>query len=181
MRQRDKKETRAIILAGIAGAGKSTVGSLLATELGWRFFDTDALHPQSNIEKMRRGVALEDEDRWPWLERVHKEISTALADGGTGVFECSVLKQAYRDYFLKGLTDTQVVLLAVDKETARARVAARSGHFFPMTLVDSQFEILESLQSAVCVDGSMNPEAIVKVIREELRLPRSGESRKAPE
>lgn len=164
------REVRAVILAGIAGAGKSTVGALLAEKLGWPFLDTNTLHPPSNIEKMRRGIALEDDDRWPWLKRVRRQIDKMLAEGGTGVFECSALKEIYRDYLLAGNPDAWVVLLAVDRELARARVATRLGHYFPVTLVDSQFATLEDIRCGIAVDGSRSPETIVNKIRKLLGL-----------
>lgn len=162
------REVRAVILAGVAGAGKSTVGAVLAEELGWTFLDTNTLHPLSNIEKMRRGIALGDDDRWPWLERVRSRIDKMLAEGGTGVFECSALKETYRDYLLTGNPDARVVLIAVDRELARARVAARSGDYFPATLVDSQFAALENIRCGIAVDGSRSPEMIAKMIIKQL-------------
>ena len=167
---RSRDEIRAVVLAGVAGAGKSTLGPLLARELDWPFFDTNDLHPSSNIEKMRRGIPLEDADRWPWLEKVRALIERVVGDGGTGVFECSALKEAYREFVIRGRPETRVVLLVVDPETARARVAARSGHYFPVGMLESQFETLEPIRYGIDVDASKDPEAVVELILARLGL-----------
>ena len=164
------REIRAIILAGVAGVGKSTIGTLLAAELDWPFFDTNVVHPQANNEKMGRGIALDEKDRWPWLERVREIIDGVVEGGGSGVFECSALKEEHRRYLVRGRPETRLILLAVDREAARLRVAARRGSYFPANLVDSQFEALEVARPGITVDGSASPAVIARPFREQLGL-----------
>jgi gluconokinase len=132
-----------LIVAGVAGSGKTTVGTLLARLLHWRFADADTLHPPANVAKMRSGVPLTDEDRWPWLHAVAAWMDTTIADGQSAVLACSALKRSYRDALLSGRPAATMVFLDVDRDVLDRRLAKRSGHFFPEELLSSQLTSLE--------------------------------------
>ena len=132
-----------VIVAGVSGSGKSTVGALLAGLLHWRFADADSFHPEANIAKMRAGIPLTDEDRAPWLRAVTDWIDTRIAAGESAVIACSALKRAYRDEMLSGRPACVMVFLQVSRDVLARRLAARHGHFFPEKLLDSQLETLE--------------------------------------
>jgi gluconokinase len=137
-----------VLVTGVAGSGKTTVGTLLASRLGWAFEDGDVLHPPSNIAKMRAGIPLTDTDRWPWLHALAGWIDGRIAAGASAVVACSALKRAYRDLLREGRPQARLVFLAVDREVLAARLAARHGHFFRVSLLDSQFEALEPPEPA---------------------------------
>jgi len=133
--------TPVLVIMGVSGSGKSTVGALLAGQLGWDFEEGDALHPPANVAKMAAGHPLDDEDRWPWLAMVAAWIRQHTAAGRPGVITCSALKKTYRDV-LRG--DRVVfVYLAGPREQIAARMAARLGHFMSVAMLDSQLETLE--------------------------------------
>ncbi len=133
----------AIVVMGVSGCGKSTVGPLLAARLGWAFEDGDAFHPPANVAKMSAGTPLTDDDRWPWLAAIAARIARARADGSGVVLGCSALKRAYRDALRDGHGDVRFVHLAGSLELIAARQAARRGHFMPPSLMASQFAALE--------------------------------------
>jgi len=132
-----------LIVAGVAGSGKTTVGALLAGRLRWRFADADTFHSDANIAKMREGIPLTDEDRQPWLRAVEDWIDTRIADGQSGVITCSALKREYRDELLDGRPAATMVFLMVSREVLDRRLLSRPGHFFPEKLLDSQLAALE--------------------------------------
>jgi gluconokinase len=132
-----------LIVAGASGSGKTTVGALLAGRLGWRFGDADDFHPAANIEKMRAGIPLTDEDRWPWLRAIAAWMDERIARGEPTVIACSALRRGYRDLLLGGRPDAQMIFLAVDREVLARRLAARHGHFFPEQLLGTQMDALE--------------------------------------
>lgn len=135
-----------IIVAGVSGSGKSTVGALLAGRLGWPFADADRFHPAANIAKMRAGIPLTDEDRRPWLKVLGGWMDERIARGESAVITCSALKRSYRDQLLDGRPDARMVFLAVDREVLARRLAARRGHFFPGQLLGTQLDALEPPQ-----------------------------------
>jgi carbohydrate kinase (thermoresistant glucokinase family) len=138
----------AIVVMGVAGCGKSTAGARIAAQLGVEFIEGDRLHPAANIEKMAAGIPLTDEDRRPWLKAIGKEIGRYAADGKGVVAACSALKRAYRDILRETAgTDLLFVHLSGTRELIGERVNHRTGHFFPETLLDSQFATLESPQT----------------------------------
>jgi len=157
-----------IVLMGVSGAGKTTVGRLLAQALGAEFAEGDAYHPPGNIEKMRRGIPLEDADRWPWLQILSAQIDRWLAAGNTVVLACSALKQRYRDVLAKGRPGVRFVHLEGDKALVRLRLDRRRGHYMPAVLLDSQFAALEPPADAITVDVTGTPEAIVGDIVQRL-------------
>ena len=132
-----------VIVAGVSGSGKSTVGALLAGRLGWRFADADDFHPAANVAKMRARIPLTDADRWPWLRAIGAWMDERIAGHESAVVTCSALKRSYRDLLLDGRPQAQMVFLAPDREVLARRLAARHGHFFPEQLLGSQFTALE--------------------------------------
>lgn len=150
--------TRVIVLMGVSGSGKSTVGDVLASALGWDFRDADSFHPPANVEKMSRGEPLTDADRAPWLAAIAAWIDDRLVTGGTGIVSCSALKRAYRRVLLDGRTGVGLVHLRGSFDLISARMAARRGHFMPTSLLQSQFQTLEEPSPdehalAVSIDG----------------------------
>ncbi|QXJ21731.1 gluconokinase [Actinomadura graeca] len=134
---------RVILVAGVSGSGKSTVGILLAESLGWDYAEGDAFHPPANIAKMSAGRPLDDADRLPWLRLIAAWIDERLAKGEPGVVSCSALKRSYRELLTRGRPEVAVVLLDGDRDTIAARMRKRNGHFFSAGLLDSQFADLE--------------------------------------
>jgi gluconokinase len=132
-----------LIVAGVAGCGKSTVGTLLAKALRWPFADADLFHSPANLAKMRSGVALNDQDRAPWLRKCIEWMDARIEAGESGVLACSVLKRSYRDTLLSGHPTAMIIFLAVSKEELTSRLTGRSGHFFPVRLMESQLDIME--------------------------------------
>ena len=132
-----------LIVMGVSGAGKSTIGKALAARLGWGFQEGDDLHPPANIAKMSAGIPLTDADRAPWLAAVGGWIDERIAQGDGGVITCSALKAAYRQTLTEGRPAARLVYLEGSKALIAKRVAARSDHFMPASLVDSQFADLE--------------------------------------
>ena len=132
-----------VILAGVAGSGKSTVGTILAARLGWTYEDSDLLHSTAEIAKMMSGAPLTDADRWPWLKTVATWMDQKIAAGASAVIACSALKRTYRDYLRQGRPSVKIVMLDVNQATLMARLAGRHGHFFPVKLLQSQLADLE--------------------------------------
>ena len=159
-----------IVLMGVSGAGKTTVGTRLADALGWDFADADTFHPEVNVEKMKRGEPLTDADRWPWLHSIRDFIEKRLAEGEPAVVTCSALKADYRDVLLDGLNDVCLTYLRGSQERIRDRLQKRTDHFFDAELLESQFETLEepSPEETLIVDIDASPDAIVETIRQAL-------------
>jgi len=135
-----------VVVAGVAGSGKTTVGQLVARRLGWLFADGDSFHPAANVAKMRAGLPLTDADRMPWLAAITSWMDDIIATGQSAVLACSALKRRYRRDLLAGREQAQLVFLAISREQDEARVAARTGHFFHEPLLASQFADLEMPQ-----------------------------------
>lgn len=149
-----------VVVMGVSGAGKTTVGRLVADQLGYEFIDADDHHSPENIEKMSRGVALTDADREPWLEK----LRTILANRHDVVLACSALKAAYRERL--SIDDTLFVYLKIDRDEAASRLRSRAGHFFDPSLLDTQFATLEEQSDALTIDAALDPEvAAVEVLR----------------
>ena len=155
---------------GVAGSGKSTVGAMLARRLGWPFHDADDLHPTTNREKMSQGLALTDEDRWPWLDTIRALIENYFAIGEDAIIACSALKQSYRDRIITDPAVVKLVYLKGSYELIAARLAERHGHFFKATLLNSQFDTLEEPRDAIVEDISSDANVIVEEIIEKLAI-----------
>jgi gluconokinase len=168
-----------IVLMGVSGCGKSTVGAELSRTLGWPFRDADSFHPPANIEKMRRSVPLTDEDRWPWLDAIAAWIGERLAAGSPAIVSCSALRRAYRTRIGARRQGVRLVYLLGSQEMIGARLAARTDHFMPAALLASQFAALEGPgpeERALVVGIAMPPRYIAGWIVEKLDLPAAGES-----
>jgi len=158
-----------ILLMGVSGSGKTTVGQMLASQLGWEFADGDDYHSAANVEKMRNGNPLTDADRAPWLETLRALISGWIAAGTNDVIACSALKGAYRERLCVG-PEVQLVYLKGTAELLRQRLRARSDHFMTEKMLASQLAVLEEPVSAVTVDIERSPEEIVAEIRSKLGI-----------
>ena len=132
-----------IIVMGVSGSGKTTIGTLLAKTLQWEFGDADSFHPAANVDKMQKGIPLTDEDRWPWLRAVAGWIDKTRAAGACGVIACSALKRRYRDILVGERADVRLVYLKGSEELIARRMAIRHGHFMPPSLLSSQLAALE--------------------------------------
>lgn len=132
-----------VVIMGVSGSGKTTIGRALAERLGWPYKEGDELHPRANVEKMSRGIPLTDEDRWPWLQLVAQWIDGQLAKGEPGIITCSLLKRSYRDLVIDARKGVKLLYLRGDKHVIAERMAQRKGHFMPPALLDSQFATLE--------------------------------------
>jgi gluconokinase len=130
-------------VSGVAGTGKTTVGALFAGNMHWEFADADGFHTPEGKAKMRAGIPLTEEDRWPWLAAIGDWIDEQAATGESGVVTCSALRRAYREKLLEGRPDVQMIFLDASREELHDRLATRPGHFFPETLLDSQLAALE--------------------------------------
>ena len=144
---------RAVILMGVAGSGKTAVGKAIAARLDWLFLDADDFHPAANIEKMKHGIPLNDQDRIPWLRALHDELQRQLELGHSAVLACSALKESYRRMLSDNLSRVTFMLLDIDQETIRERLRHRAAHFFPKELMQSQFAALEKPKEAVVIDA----------------------------
>lgn len=157
-----------IVVMGVSGCGKSSIGAALAERMGIPYRDGDDLHPAANVEKMRAGIPLADDDRWPWLDRV----AGTLRDAAPVVVGCSALRRAYRDRIrAQAGGPVRFVHLAGSRDLIAARMAARTGHYMPLTLLDSQFATLEApdRDEALTVDIAQPPERLVALIHDALQ------------
>jgi gluconokinase len=132
-----------LIVAGVAGSGKSTLGALIARRLGWTYADGDDFHPAANVAKMEAGTPLTDADRWPWLAAIGAWMDAELHAGQSAVIACSALKRSYREALLSGRDQAYLVFLWISHDADAARVLARQGHFFHEPLLASQFAVVE--------------------------------------
>jgi len=149
---------------GVSGSGKTAVGTRLAEKLKYEFLDADNFHPPANIEKMKHGIPLTDEDRFPWLQNLHGELSTRLNQSKSAILACSALKETYRAILAEGLQQVRFVYLHVDKETLAERLQKRAGHFFPKELLESQLATLETPHDALVVEENRPLDEVVDTI-----------------
>ena len=159
-----------ILLMGVAGTGKTTVGAMLADDLGWSFYDGDAFHPAANVEKMRQNVPLTDADRLPWLTVLRRLIDDLVRQETSAVVTCSAIKQAYRDQLLDGPGDMREVFLKGDFALIQKRMQKRRGHYFKADLLRSQFDALEEPDFGLVIDIAQPLEVIIQQIRQALQL-----------
>jgi gluconokinase len=161
-----------VIVMGVSGVGKTTVGKQIAEQLGARFLEGDDYHPKANIAKMSHGEPLTDDDRKPWLERLARELDASRAKGENVVLTCSALRRLYRDILRAGHDDVDFVFLDAEQAVIQKRLDARKGHFMPPSLLDSQFAALERPgpdERAVPADATQPPGAIVAAVLQQLR------------
>lgn len=162
---KSSKPPRLFIIMGVSGCGKTTIGSSVAKKIGAKFIEGDKLHSSSNIQKMSNGKALNDDDRWPWLETVANQLTTPK---GIVLASCSALKRSYRDFITqKAGEPVQFIYLDGSKELITNRMAARTDHFMPTSLLDSQFETLEvpaEDENKIVIDISKPHDEIVNII-----------------
>ena len=160
-----------LVLMGVSGSGKTTIGKALAAELGWAFIEGDDFHPATNVEKMSAGIPLNDEDRRPWLQALRRRVAEACGRGEDVVLACSALKHDYREYLERHDPEcVHYVFLRGSEELIRRRLAERKGHFMDPALLQSQFEALEPPEGAVRVDVTPAPEEIAAEIRDKLGI-----------
>ena len=158
-----------VILMGVSGVGKTTIGQILSGKLGWPLFDADEFHSAANIEKMRNGIPLEDADRWPWLDRMNAMLKDREGRGESVLLACSALKQAYRDRLSKGTAELRWIYLKGRVDLIQARLEARKGHYMKAGLLESQFAALEEPSDALNVDIDDTPDAIADSILRRLQ------------
>jgi gluconokinase len=158
-----------IVVMGVSGSGKTTVGSLLASDLGWEFADADDFHSAENVEKMRNGTPLTDADRGPWLKKLRARIVEWIEVEKNGVLACSALRQVYRDH-LRVNPQVRFVYLKGERDLLSERLLERPGHYMKQPMLESQLSTLEEPRDAVIVNASSTPREIVQEIRENLAL-----------
>ncbi len=161
-----------VIVFGVSGAGKTTIGKLLSEQLGWKFYEADDFHPNANIEKMHSGRPLSDEDRWPWLDRLREQIVRSIAGKENAVLACSALKRAYRERLRVG-EDVRFVFLRGDYMLIENQLRRRRGHFMNPELLKSQFADLEEPgqgEDVLTIELGRTPEELVDEIKTQLHL-----------
>ncbi len=160
-----------IVVMGVCSCGKTLIGEMLAEEMGLAFYDADDFHSAASVEKMNSGIALDDDDRLPWLKRMAEKMPQWEREGGA-VLACSALKKSYRK-ILKGAHEVHFVYLKGSKELIVERMRNRKAHYMPVSLVDSQFATLEEPADAMVVDVAKTPDEIVRYILAELKKKRA--------
>ena len=158
-----------VIVMGVVGAGKTTIGHLLAEQLSWEFTDADDFHPPSNVEKIRHGISLTDDDRRPWLQQLRETVARWIAEDRNVVLACSALKRSYRQELEVG-SQVRFVYLKGSAALIAERLRRRRGHFAGEQILASQYADLEEPKEAVTVDIAFTPQQIVAEIREKLGL-----------
>lgn len=154
-----------VLIMGVSGSGKTTIGKLLAESLGWQFQDADDFHSPANIEKMRQGIPLDDGDRIPWLQDMQNAIAQWLQENRNVVLACSALKASYRQFLLTDRDDIKVVYLQGSDNIIQKRLQTRENHFMSAKLLTSQFHTLEEPENAIYIDISQPPEEIVNTLK----------------
>lgn len=164
------QNVRIVILMGVTGSGKTTIGQLLAKDCNWPFYDGDDFHPTANVDKMRRGIPLTDEDRAPWLAVLEHLIRDLITQAQSAVISCSALRQSYRDRLAANRDEVIFVYLKGDYDLARERLLSRKDHFVKADLLESQFDTLEEPEGVLTIDTAQEPDVIVGQIRQTLGL-----------
>ena len=162
-----------IVIMGVSGVGKTTVGQLLARDLNWPFIEGDDFHPPANVAKMAQGTALTDDDRWPWLDKIRELIDGLVASDQNAVMACSALKEEYRHHLRRGDTEVVFVYLKGDDQLIRSRLADRQDHFMNSGLLKSQFRTLEEPEEGLTMNVALEPREIVDAVKQSLGLSHS--------
>lgn len=157
-----------LIVMGVSGSGKTTVGRGVAEALGWAFVEGDDLHPEANVKKMAESIPLDDVDRQPWLRSVRDTVDAFISRRESAVISCSALKQSYRDFLAAGRQEVAFAYLKGSLSLMRERLSKRKGHYMPLDLLASQFDTLEEPTDGIVVDIDQPPEAIIPQIVEGL-------------
>ncbi|MDO8844439.1 MAG: gluconokinase [Methylicorpusculum sp.] len=165
-----QRDGRVVIIGGVSGSGKSTAGKVLAERLGWLFIEGDAFHTEANVEKMRRGEPLDDDDRRPWLNSLRNEITHYLDKGVSVVLACSSLKARYRDMLRSAAENVSFVFLIGDRENLHRRLVSRQDHFMGVELLASQLAALELTDDILLINSEQAVETIVDSITDWLTL-----------
>ena len=155
-----------ILLMGVAGSGKTTIGRQLAAELGWSFADADDFHPAANVAKMSAGIPLDDADRAPWLAAIRRYIDARLERNENAVVTCSALKEKHRAVLLGDRAQVRLVYLRGTRELLWSRISSRQGHFMKPAMLDSQLAALEEPADALAIDIAQPPEKIIAALRQ---------------
>ncbi len=164
-----------LVLMGVCGSGKTTVAQAIVARTGWRFLEGDDLHSPANVAKMRAGIPLNDEDRWPWLRAIAARMDAWQAEGASGIVACSALKRSYRDLLLANRKEARLVYLHASRPLIEARMAARRGHYMPSSLVASQFAALEeptAEERPIVVEVDAAPEVVAEAVLAALACPK---------
>ncbi len=170
MREAKNRDIWIVILIGVSGSGKTTVGKLLAESLGWSFYEGDDFHSQRNVSKMLAGVPLSDEDRVPWLSAIHQLVHELIRKSQRAVVTCSALKKTYRKFITEGHPHVAVVYLRGNYALIHSRLRSRTDHFMKADLLASQFNVLEEPYEVPSIDVSQAPEVMVEQIKGMLHL-----------
>jgi gluconokinase len=168
------ERTLTVVMMGVSGTGKTTIGRALATRQGWPFAEGDQFHPAANVAKMRQGIPLDDDDRWPWLQSIADWIGEREAAGEHAVVACSALKRTYRDLLSSGHPSVWFAHLTAPEAELDRRLRSRPGHYMPASLLPSQLQTLQPLEPdepGLVVDDAGGPENVVAQIVAALRLP----------
>jgi gluconokinase len=160
----EPKNAKGLILMGVSGSGKTTIGERLAKLFDWEFFDADDFHPAENIQKMASGIPLNDSDRLPWLKNLQNLLSTTIKNGKNPILACSALKNSYRDLLLTGNEGVKIVYLKGSYELILDRMQNRKGHYMKANMLKSQFDLLEEPTDGLVVDIQQQPDEILKEI-----------------
>jgi gluconokinase len=159
-----------LVIMGVSGSGKTTIGQQLAAELGWSFYDGDDFHPATNVEKMSQGIALTDEDRTSWLSALSRLIGDLNTGGKSGILACSALKHTYRETLRQNASDIKFVYLKGSYDLILKRLKARKNHYMRPELLQSQFDAMEEPGHALIINVEQSPGTIVRQIRQALAL-----------
>ena len=159
-----------VLVMGVSGSGKTTIGEALAAELGWVYLDADDFHPKANVEKMAAGIPLQDADRWPWLDKINRKLLQLQKQKRSAVVGCSALKQAYRTRLRRGLRQFKVVYLRGEYKLIEKRVKSRKHRYMPASLLKSQFDTLEPPRRAIVANVSAPIPRSVQKIKKLLKI-----------
>jgi gluconokinase len=162
------RSIRFLIVMGVSGSGKTSVGKALAKYLRWDFYDADDFHPPENVAKMANGIPLDDSDRAPWLSALHDLISSSLKQNKPGVLACSALKERYRQHLMDGNDGVQLIYLKGSYDLIWSRMATRSDHYMKPHMLHSQFETLEEPSNAFVVDIALSVEEILELVIKQI-------------